>query len=125
MRSCQASDRHWTQVLYRARFRFRNPIRQNFGHAGAIRDLLAFLPSEAIVSAVVFTGSAEFRTPIPEGVFQLKGFVSYLESQKKEVLTTDRLHLAIGRLEAARLAISKATDVEHVQRLRDRFGDND
>src|SRR5262245_24428443 len=28
-----AGDRYWTQVLYRAKFRFQNPIRQNYSHA--------------------------------------------------------------------------------------------
>lgn len=120
-----ADDRQWAQVLFQSRFWFQNPIRQNFGHVSAVRELLAFLPSEAIVSIVVFTGSAEFRTPIPEGVFYLRGFMEYLERQTREVLSTDRFHLAVGRLEAARLSITKTTDVEHVQRLRDRFGDND
>lgn len=120
-----ADDRYWTQVLFQARYRFRNPIRQNLGHVTAVRELLAFLPPDAIVSIVTFTGSAEFRTPLPDGVFYLKGLVSHLEGCTREVMTTDRLHLAIGRLEAARLAITKATDVEHVRQLRDRFGNDD
>ena len=49
-------DRYWTQVLYRAKFRFQNPIRQNHRHVLAIRELLEFLPADVIHSVVVFTG---------------------------------------------------------------------
>ena len=34
-----AGDRHWTQVLYRVKFRFQNPIRQNYKHVCAIQEL--------------------------------------------------------------------------------------
>jgi hypothetical protein len=120
-----ANDRYWTQVLYRAKFRFRNPIRQNFRHLCAIRELLDFLPSDAILPIVVFTGNAEFKTTIPDGVFQLRDFLAYLDSKVIEVMSMNRVQFCVGRLETARLSITKATDVQHVQLLRDRYGNDD
>lgn len=38
------------------------------------------------------------------------------------ISTSTRMHFCVGRLEAMRLAISGATDVEHVQSLRRRHG---
>ena len=61
------TQKTWTQVLFRLRFKFQNPIFQNYRHVRAVRDLLDFLPSEVIRSVVVFTGGAEFKTPIPDG----------------------------------------------------------
>ena len=118
-------DRFWTQVLYRAKFRFQNPIRQNHRHVLAIRELLEFLPADVIHSAVVFTGRAEFKTNIPDGVFTLAGFLAYLESQVAEAMSINRVQFCVGRLETARLSITKATDVEHVQALRHRYGNDD
>lgn len=118
-------SRDWTQVLYRARFKLRNPILQNSGHVRAIQDLMDFLPAAAVRSVVVFTGDAEFKTEIPDGVFTLAGFLRYLEAQTSEVMSLNRVQFCVGRLETARLAVSKETDIEHVQRLRRRFGSNE
>lgn len=115
-------DRHWTSVHFRAKFRFQNPIHQNDLHIRAVQELLNFLPAGVIKSVVVFTGNAEFRTPIPEGVFSLKTLQAYLERRKTEFMSVNRLQFCVGRLETARLAVTKETDVEHVQRLRRRYG---
>ena len=120
-----ANDRYWTQVLFRARFRFRNPLRQNYRHVRAVRNLLDFLPVDTISSVVVFTGDAEFKTTVPDGVFKLGEFLAYLERHTTEVMSANRAQFCVGRLETARLSISKLTDIEHVQRLRRRYGNDD
>jgi hypothetical protein len=118
-------DRYWTQVLYRVKFRFQNPIRQNYRHVCAIRELLEFLPADVIHSVVVFTGDAEFRTVIPDGVFTLAGFLAYVEGHAAEVMSINRVQFCVGRLETARLSITKTTDVEHVEGLRRKYGNDE
>lgn len=117
-----ASRAQWTQVLFNGTFKFQNPIFQNLRHVQAVQDLLDFLPPGAIKSVVVFTGEAEFKTEIPEGVFGISGFIDYLRQQTVEVMSLNRLQFCVGRLETARLAISGKTDVEHVQSLGRRHG---
>ena len=117
-----ARQKNWTQVLYRAKFRFQNPIHQNMRHIGAVRELLHFLAPDAIKSVVVFTGDAEFRTEIPHGVFSIVGLVDYLHGQADEIISPEHLQLCVGRLEMDRLAISGQTDIEHVQSLERRHG---
>ena len=116
-----ADDRFWTQVLYHLKFRFQNPIRQNYRHVRAIQALLEFLPAEAIRGAVVFTGEAEFKTVMPDGVFTLEGFLTYVEDQAAEVMSVNRVQFCVGRLETVRLSLSMATDIEHVEGLRRRY----
>jgi hypothetical protein len=118
----RASDKTWTNVHYRLKFRFQNPIRQNYRHVLAVRGLLDFIPLETIHSVVVFSGDAEFRTDVPEGVVYLDELVAYLRQHTSEVVALNRMQYAVGRLETARLAISGRTDVEHVEGLRRRFG---
>jgi hypothetical protein len=120
-----AKDRNWTQVLYRAKCNFQNPIRQNYRHVCAVRELLEFLEPDVVHPAVVFTGSAVFKTDIPDGVFTLPKFVAYVESHGTEIMSVNRVQFCVGRLEATRLAITQATDVEHVLELRRRHGIND
>ena len=120
-----ANDRNWTQVLYRAKFRFQNPIRQNYRHVCAVRELLEFLEPDVVRPAVVFTGDAVFKTDVPDGVFTLPKFLTYVESYRTEVMSVNRAQFCVGRLEATRLAITQATDVEHVLELRRQHGIND
>jgi len=113
---------NWTQVLYRWKFRFQNPIFQNSLHMRAVERLLDFLPSQAIKSAVVFTGRAEFKTDMPSGVYTLEEFIDYLRTSNEEVMSLNRLQFCVGRLETARLAITGKTDLAHVEYLKQRHG---
>jgi hypothetical protein len=119
-----ANEKHksWTQVLYRLKFKFQNPILQNKRHVRAVQEILDLLPPSAIKSVVVFTGEAEFKTEIPQGVFRLYGLTDYLRNQTDEVMSLNRVQFCVGRLETARLAISGETDVEHIESLERRHG---
>lgn len=117
-----ANKANWTQVLFKWRFKFQNPIFQNLRHVRAVQDLLDFLPPDAIKSVVVFTGDAKFMTEIPPGVFSISGLIDYLQGETVEVMSLNRLQFCVGRLETARLAISGMTDIEHVESLQRRHG---
>lgn len=118
-------DRYWTQVLYRTKFRFQNPLRQNHRHVRAIQDLLEFLPADVIHPVVVFTGDAALKTVMPHGVFTLAALLAYVENHAAEVMSINRLQFCVGRLETARLAVTNATDVEHIEALRRRYGSDE
>ena len=117
-----ATEAAWTQVLFRRRFKFQNPIFQNKRHVHAVQGLLDFLPPEAIRSVVVFSGEAEFKTETPQGVIMIGQLAEYLRRQTEMVISLNRLQFCVGRLETARLAISGETDVEHIQSLARRRG---
>lgn len=61
---------HWTQVIYRTRWQFQNPLRQNYGHLKAIQSIFN-LPDEAFFPLVVFSGGAEFKTDLGPTVLRL------------------------------------------------------
>lgn len=119
-----ANPKHasWTQVIFKRNFKFQNPIHQNYKHVRAVQSLLDFLPAEAVISAVVFVGDAEFKTSIPAGVFALNNLIEYLRSQKVELLSENRVQFCVGRLETNRLALTRQTDIEHVQNLQRKHG---
>lgn len=112
----------WTQVTFNDKFKFQNPIHQNYLHVKAVQELLDFVPASVIQSVVVFVGDAEFKTDMPSGVFTLPKLVDHLKSCTDEVLSLNRVQFCVGRLETARLAVSSKTDIEHVQDLRRRHG---
>lgn len=55
------NSENWTQVLYRERYYFRNPILQNYSHIKALRKLLREYETTRFIPIVVFAGSAELK----------------------------------------------------------------
>ena len=117
-----AKHNQWTQVLFGRKFKFQNPIVQNMLHKQAVENLLDFLPSGAIHSVVLFVGKAEFKTNKPPGVFTIGELIEHLRKQTEEIMSINRLHFCVGRLEATRLAVTRQTDLDHVKYLQRRFG---
>ncbi|MGB5234491.1 MAG: nuclease-related domain-containing protein [Candidatus Macondimonas sp.] len=118
-----ASSPTWTQVTVKQKFKFQNPLRQNYKHIKVIQQVLDFVPSEHIHSLVAFTGDAEFKTERPTGVFDVMGLVRHIRQFTSEVLTENRLQFCVGRLECHRKLISGQTDVEHQAYLNRKYGD--
>lgn len=61
-------EKSWTQKMGSKRFRFRNPLRQNYGHIKAIE---AALPDTPVHGRVVFSDRARFPKGMPQGVIQV------------------------------------------------------
>jgi hypothetical protein len=115
----------WTQATFNDKYKFQNPIHQNYRHVLAVQALLDFMPSTVIHSVVVFVGDAEFKTDVPAGVFTLPKLIEYLKGCTEEVLSLNRMQFCVGRVETERLAVSGKTDLEHLQALRHRYAHND
>jgi hypothetical protein len=114
-------SKEWTQVIWKRKFKFQNPIHQNYKHVKAIQDILDFIPKDQIIGLIVFTGDGLFKTKKPQNVHSLESLISHLKGLTKEVLTENRLQFCVGRLECLRLALTRETDIEHVANLESRF----
>lgn len=67
----------WTQVIYKEKHKFRNPVKQNQSHIFALKDLLVEYKDIKYFPIVVFVGNAELkditsRTPVIYGNNLLK-----------------------------------------------------
>jgi hypothetical protein len=89
-------------------------------HIEAVKNILDFLPSSCVQSLVVFTGNAKFKTDIPPGVFTASELIKHLRNHTDEAISVNRLQFCVGRIETARLAISREIDLEHVKNLERR-----
>src|SRR5665648_56421 len=103
----------WTQVIYKKKSSFQNPIHQNAKHVRAVQQFLDFVEAQHIHSLVVFTGDAEFKKGRPEGVYDLQGLERHIADLTEDVQSMNRLQFCVGRLETQRLLIASKTDVEH------------
>ena len=112
----------WTQVLFKVKHRFQNPIHQNKKHISAVQKELDFLEKEDVEGLVVFTGNAEFKTEIPKGVINISELEDYVDSIRLSSLTENRIQFCVGRLECKRLELTGKTDIEHQRYLEKKFG---
>lgn len=77
----------WTQSLPGGRkFRFQNPLRQNYRHTRALAEFLC-VPHDKLFSIVFFIGECEFKTPMPANVLT-QGYTTYIKS-KTDALFSD------------------------------------
>lgn len=55
------TSEYWTQVLFKHKEKFYNPIRQNFGHIQALKNCLYEFPNIKYISIIVFSSKAEIK----------------------------------------------------------------
>lgn len=79
-------DDRWTQVSYRKKFHFQNPLRQNYLHTKSIAEFLG-IDHHSIYSIIIFSRTCRFRTEMPENVLK-KDYIKYVKS-KKQILFSD------------------------------------
>ena len=114
------SDRQWTQVIYRHKTRFQNPVWQNHGHLRAVQSLFN-LPREAFFGVLVFTGDAEFKTYCGPAVLKLRNLTDYLSVERPVLFDERKLAYIVGRIEMKRRERSRETDEYHLNALRRRL----
>lgn len=114
-----AKDAQWTQVNFKQKHRFQNPLRQNYAHICALSDLLG-IPKDKIHGVVCFMGDAKFKNGVPEGVFLDGRYVSYIESFLTPVFSEAEVADLLQRIQSARLTRGVKTNRDHVQRLQTR-----
>ncbi|EWG97790.1 hypothetical protein Q427_34015 [Halomonas sp. BC04] len=92
----------WTQKIYRKTFKFQNPLRQNYKHVKALAALLD-VPADTIYSVVVFSGSAVFKTRMPDNVTIGGGYVRYIKSFRDPVLSDTQVQEVLESITTGRL----------------------
>jgi hypothetical protein len=97
-------SRQWTQVIYKNKTRFQNPLRQNYKHTKAVESFLR-IHSSRVHSIVVFVGDSEFKAPMPENVVTLRGLVPYILTITTRVFTDDQVETLANQLFDAKSGI--------------------
>ena len=117
-----ARDDEWTQVIYRRKSRFQNPLRQNYRHICALAECLG-ISKDYFHGVVAFTEKCTFKTPMPDGVVYAVGLADYIKS-------FDRVQIDPAQVPEVADAIRKwAAEVganpakSHVESLKLKHGD--
>ena len=111
----------WTQSIFGQKYRFQNPIRQNYRHTKCLSEFLQ-IDDELLIPIVFFIGECEFKTPMPENVLN-QGFNSYIKRFNTPRLSTQQVAEIEDKLRNAKAGkiFSKS---EHLHSLEVRHSSN-
>jgi restriction system protein len=111
----------WTQVLYGRKYRFQNPLLQNFRHTKALAEFLGIEHSK-IHSVLMFWSDCEFKTPMPSNVLD-RGYSAYIKSKTEVFFTDEEVDEIYEAIKAGMLPKGWSTRHQHLNSLKERFSD--
>ena len=108
----------WTQVIYKSKHKFQNPLRQTHRHKKVLSKYLG-VGESFILPVISFVGDVELKTELPTNVLTSR-VSSYIKQFNEEVFSNDEVERITGLLSNVKSEynISKS---EHIQSLEDRY----
>lgn len=111
-------NRQWTQSIYGRKFRFQNPLHQNYRHTRALAEFLK-IDDDRLHSVVMFWGDAQFKNPMPANVLT-SGYTSYIKGKQRVVFSDEEVQAVVSALRSGMLPKTWATRTEHIESLKTR-----
>ena len=112
-------QRQWTQLIYKVKHKFQNPLHQNALHINALRQSLN-LDKGAFHNLIFFIGNCTFKTDLPPNVMT-HGLIRFIKKHQSALLTTDEVQSCLSTLEPlATIDNKRVVAKNHVQQLRKR-----
>ena len=109
---------YWTKNKYGTKYRFYNPLLQNYSHVKALQSLFGF-PMLYFVPIVVFTGRATIKGHYPNHyVIYARQLLSTIKAYRKIVLKEEILTTIINKLSYSSFETSE-TASNHVNQIKD------
>jgi restriction system protein len=107
----------WTSKIYRHTSKFQNPLHQNYKHTQTLQSALELDP-EKLFSLVVFVGDSDFKTPMPDNVVYLGGYIRFIKSKTQSILSDSEVLAICHKISSGRLKPSVKTHREHVKHVK-------
>lgn len=108
----------WTQKIYKYSTKFQNPLHQNYKHVKTLQSLMN-LSDDQMFSLVVFVGNSTFKTKMPENVTYAGGYIRYIKSKTKPVLSDAEVDSIERMIDDGRLLSSLKTNRAHVAHVKE------
>lgn len=106
----------WTENIYGKKYRFYNPLKQNYGHVKVLQQLLE-LPETSFIPIVVFSRRAELKVKTSKPVVYTSGLKKEIESHHEKKLTPAMLSALASKIESGNVD-SKENRKSHVAGVR-------
>jgi len=111
----------WTQSLYGKKFKFQNPLHQNYRHTKAVAQFLN-VDERKIHSVIFFIGeNTKLKTELPHNVMT-RGLTRYIKSFETLVLTGSEVNDLCDQIK--KLKDGNVSNRDHVAALKNRYSSN-
>jgi restriction system protein len=114
----KSNEAQWTEVFYKKKFRFQNPLRQNYLHTKSLAELLR-INHNLIFSVIVFWGNCRFKTVMPDNVLN-NTYTNYVKSKKLIFLHDQEVERICQELSIIKANTSFLDGWRHTQALKRR-----
>jgi hypothetical protein len=112
-------SKYWTQVIYKTKNKFYNPILQNKGHVKALKELLVDYPNIGYIPIVAFTTKADFKKlNVTSHVVYSLGLNRTIKRYTAEIISPDDMDRIYNTILNANIEDKKAKK-EHVTRIQE------
>lgn len=108
----------WTQNIYGKKTRFRNPLKQNYGHICALREILP-LSEEAFIPIAVFSDRAFLNVQTDREVVCFSQLRSTVTKYRRELLAENALEGLKDLILSASIESTRANSKAHAARVRE------
>jgi len=113
------NSQNWTQIIYKTKNQFYNPILQNKGHVKALQNLLTDYQHVKYIPIVVFTSKANFKKlNVTSHVVYSLGLLRTIKKYKEENISYGDLE-KISQVILSANSNNKAVRKEHIERIQE------
>jgi hypothetical protein len=110
-------EAQWTQVIFKRKERFQNPLRQNYKHTKTLSDLTG-IPDHYFKSLVVFAGDCTFKTAMPANVVYLRDFALHIKSFQTPIIKEEQVSEATSAIREWAGTVTDRQKAGHVAHVR-------
>lgn len=111
------NSEYWTQNIYGKKYQLRNPIRQNYGHIKALKNILHEYQDIPYISVIAFSRQASIGVSSDTPVLYWNQIVPFISQFKNEVLTESQVRIITSILIASNQD-SKENREKHVKTVK-------
>lgn len=117
-------DESWTQGIYKSKKKFNNPIKQNYGHIQALKEVLSEIPNVNFISIIVFTVKAELKVKTKTDVVYTAKLSKTIKKYSSETLSDSTKHQIYEKLISLNIN-SKENSKAHIQAIKNNLADKE
>lgn len=112
-----ATQKQWTQKIFKYSCKFQNPLHQNYKHTQTLSRCLA-ISNENIYSVIVFIGDSTFKTKMPENVTYARGCIEYIKTKQAVMFSFAEVSDIVTAIEEGRLTANLKTNFVHNKHVK-------
>ncbi len=117
-------DDNWTQVIYKRKEKLHNPIKQNYGHIQALKEVLSEYTDVSYISIVAFTTKAELKVKTSTDVVYTVNLPKTIRKYNTETISDSDKEQVYSKLFSLNVD-NKENRKAHVKAIHNNLKDKD